>query len=100
MTDRTVHARQTLLNGQVAEVVRYNKSGKWWHEAAEVKGHPMWPLEGRKTIPAVRRPLTLNQAAGLALAAHRSEHGEWFPDLPGGRTLDAKVRKAIREKKR
>ncbi len=100
MSDRTVHARQTLLNGQVAEVVRYSKSGKWWHEAAEVKGHHRWPLEGYETIPAVRRPLALDKAAGLALAAHRSEHGEWFPGVPGGRTLDAKVRKAIKERRR
>ena len=85
---------------QVAEVVRYERGGKWWHEADEVPAHPMWPLEGKKAIPASRTPLTISQAVALALAAVYAEHGMWFPGVPGGRTFDARVRKAMRGRQR
>lgn len=98
--DRTVHARQTLYNGQVSEVVRYDKAGKWYQEGAAVKADPMWPVKGRPAVPASRTPITLSQAVALALAAVYSEHGEWFPGRHGGRTFDARVRKALRSRQR
>ena len=71
--DRTVHARC-----DVAEVVRYEKAGKWYIE----------PL--RADISNGR--VTVARAAQYAVWGVRNAHGFIHWDLPGGRTFDRLVR--------
>lgn len=66
MNDRTVHARCPLGN----EVVRYDRSGKWYVESSHLK----------------RERLTLKQAVQMALAPN----AEVFLGLPGGKLFDAR----------
>jgi hypothetical protein len=64
---RTVHGRTP--NG--AEIVRYDRSSKWWRE----------PASGR------RIRINVFEAATLAV------DGEWFEGKPGGGQFDRLVRK-------
>ena len=68
MSDRTVHAA-----GRGVEIVRYDRSGKWYKE-----------------IPGLPRvKLTVEEAAQQATLPWFV----WHPNLPGGRRFDALVRK-------
>lgn len=73
MNDRTVHA----VLGNNHQVVRYNRAGKW-------------RLEGT----GVSKALTLGQAVDLAVDAHLGT-GDVYFGRTGGRTFDARVRKAL-----
>lgn len=70
--DRRVHAR--MITG--AEVVRYNRAGKWYLE---------WP-NGRR-----RSQLTIGDVVALAC----TPHCVIFYGLPGGDAFDRKVRAAL-----
>lgn len=70
--DRRVHAR--LVTG--AEVVRYNRAGKWYLEYED----------GKK-----RYRLTVGDAVALAVRPL----SEVFYGLPGGEAFDRKVRAAL-----
>jgi hypothetical protein len=70
--DRTVHARTPAGN----EVVRYDRSGKWYVES--------------DNLP--REHLTINEAVQMAMAPGT----RIFFDLPGGSTFDRKVRMRLR----
>lgn len=78
-TDRTVHA---TLRNQDAEVVRYDRAGKWYVEPRDPD------LRRRK-----RRHIALNEAVRLTVA-----DGTWHEKLPGGLTFDARVRNALAER--
>jgi hypothetical protein len=70
--DRTVHA----VTREGAEVVRYDRAGKWYIE---------WPAGTR--IP--RKHIGINEAVNTAVThCHKVNL-----DLPGGSVFDAKVRK-------
>lgn len=69
--DRRIHAR--LVTG--AEVVRYNRAGKWYLE----------PTEGKRSA--------LTMADVVALAC--TPLCEVFYGLPGGEAFDRKVRAAL-----
>ncbi len=75
-TDRTVHA---TLPTQDAEVVRYDRAGKWYVEPRDPE------LRRRK-----RRRIALNEAVRLTVA-----DGTWHEGRTGGRAFDAKVRRAL-----
>lgn len=75
-SDRTVHAQTP--NG--AEVVRYDRAGKWYFE------HP--PVTGTK-----RTALTLAQAVSLAVEGYEAG-GTVFPGRPGGSRFDEQYLKA------
>lgn len=96
MTDRTVHADMHTLDGDFMEVVYYAKAGKWWSEAT---GYEADIERGRSAVPLTRTPLTASTAVQLCLMAHKSEQGTWYTGVPGGRTLDARVRKALGTKR-
>ena len=69
--DRTVHARLVCENGEVLEIVRYNRAGKWRSEA-----------DG-KTLHH------LSVTAAAKLARHlRFAGAEVFLGRPGGGTFD------------
>jgi len=70
-SDRTVHARTS----DGGEVVRYDRAGKWYVE---------WPGRMRP-----RRLVTLREAVELAVA------GQPLLGQAGGKSFDAKVRKAL-----
>ena len=90
--DRSVHAEMRTLDGDMLWVAYYRTQGRWDSETAGVEGVIM---TARRTVAPSRKPISLSQAVGLTLMAHKSEQGEWFPGRPGGRTLDARVRKAL-----
>lgn len=74
--DRTVHCTIVAgTGGPRIEIVRYDRSGKWWRE------------EGPQ-----RRPLTLDAAVKYAEIDRPAVI--WHEGLPGGRSFDAAVRKA------
>lgn len=71
--DRTVHCTIVPIGGVRIEIVRYDRSGKWWYESG-----------GTRT--------RLN----LAAAVHYCEDRPaviWHEGRLGGRIFDAKVRK-------
>lgn len=84
MTDRTVHARL----GQHRELVRYNRSGKWYVENLTTAGARV----------GVREPRTVQGAASEAIYMS-SQGGHVYLGRPGGQRFDALVRK-IREESR
>lgn len=69
MSDRSVHGK--TVTG--AEVVRYDRAGKWYVE----------PLAGN------RQRLSVQEAVDLVTM----EGAEWYPSRQGGQQFDAKVRK-------
>lgn len=75
MGDRNVHCTIVPVGGGRIEIVRCDRSGKWWHEDG-----------------GDRRPLTL--AAAVVYAATDHPPVIWHEGLPGGRAFDAAVRKA------
>lgn len=95
--DRTVHAKMRTLDGDTLELVRYDKSGTWYTETTGTKPDPM---TGRRAVEPKRTRVNMSTAVGIALLAHKAENGEWFHARPGGRTLDARVRRAIESKRR
>lgn len=71
--DRTVHVTiRSLADDTVTEVVRYNRSGKWWLESADG-----------------RQQLTFNEA--VAKVEDRPLV-TWHEGRAGGRMFDATVR--------
>ncbi|WP_256840367.1 hypothetical protein [Ornithinimicrobium faecis] len=75
--DRTVHA---ILSDRT-EIVRYDRAGKWYAEPADPQSR--------------RRLITITEAVRLTVA----EGIWWGVDQPGGLSFDAKVRRALNEKK-
>ncbi|WP_413354062.1 hypothetical protein [Microbacterium sp. 1P06AB] len=73
--DRTVHCTVIPIDGGRIEIVRYDRSGKWYRE------------EGDR-----RRPLTLGQAVLYAEVDRPAVI--WHEGRPGGRAFDAMVRRA------
>lgn len=78
--DRTVHCTIIPADGGRIEIVRYDRSGKWWYEAGET-----------------RKLLTL--AAAVKFAAQDRPAVIWHEGLLGGRAFDAAVRRARAERK-
>lgn len=76
--DRTVHGRAPRGLGPPNELVRYDRSGKWYLE---------W-------VDGERLHLRLAQVVGMA--AHPD--GEAYLGLPGGRAFDAAVRRRKAER--
>lgn len=77
LDDRTVHCIIfPTTGGSKVEIVRYDRSGKWWYESAD----------------GVRRPLKLGEAAELA---SQTERGViiWQQGRNGGARFDAAVRR-------
>ena len=73
MSDRTVHARY-----ETKEIVRYDRAGKWFLES---------------TAPMVScRPLTVREAAWLAVEGTRESSGVLILGLSGGRAFDRLAR--------
>jgi hypothetical protein len=70
--DRMVHAK-THSGG---EIVRYDRAGKWYLE------QPGFP----------RLPVSVSEAAGVAVVNERHAGGTIFLGKPGGRSFDARVR--------
>ena len=66
MTDRTVHG----LTENGAEIVRYDRAGKWYIERA-----------------GFRQPVT------VAKAAEKAAEGRHYERRPGGKAFDAQVRR-------
>lgn len=75
--DRTVHARIVTGTG-VAEIVRYDRAGKWYVE-------PTW---GKRT------QLTMRDAALTAARWSEQVNGSVFYDRPGGSAFDRIARRA------
>jgi len=75
--DRRVHAK---MDG--AEVVRYNRAGKWYVELAADYG--------RIGLPAERRQIPIREAAELA-KVFEARGGKIITRLPGGQAFDRLV---------
>lgn len=69
--DRRVHA--TLGNG--AEIVRYDRAGKWYYEHEPIGAQP------------VRRQLSLTEAVQFV-----GDEDEWHDGLPGGTQFDRRLK--------
>lgn len=76
ITDRQVHAKVFLPNtsgregGEVAEIVRYDRAGKWYYES-----------------PTLRRQISIMDAVQFI-----DETAEVFYGRPGGLAFDRKVK--------
>lgn len=69
MSDRTVHASY-----QDMEIVRYDRSGKWYLEP---------------TVPRLKRQqVSIGTAARSAQWGIENAYGIWYPNLPGGSSFD------------
>lgn len=77
MSDRTVHVEILLMGGGHIEIVRYDRSGKWFYED--------------KDRPTLRRRLTLAEAAEFARLDRPAVI--WHEGRLGGRAFDAAVRR-------
>ncbi len=77
MSDRTVHVEILPIGGGHVEIVRYDRSGKWFYE--------------NKDHLTKRRRLTLVEAAGFARVDRPALI--WQEGKPGGRAFDAAVRR-------
>ena len=75
-SDRTVHAF-----GDTAEVVRYDRSGKWWIESKV------------GLVPA--RQVPIREAVGKAIWLWYHDHGSVNFDRPGGHRFNQLVRQAL-----
>ena len=73
MADRTVHCTIIPIGGGRIEIVRYDRSGKWFYESG-----------------ATRRMLTLDEAAAMA---DDRPAVIWHEARAGGRMFDARVRR-------
>jgi hypothetical protein len=73
--DRSVHARWAQM-----EVVRYDRSGKWWLEPLGTNGK--------------RKQVSLRAAVAYAVESERERAGAIFTRLPGGRLFDHAVQRA------
>lgn len=73
--DRRVHAQYRDM-----EIVRYDRSGKWY-------------LEPAFGLP--RQRVSLGVAVQSAKWGMENAGGSWFPGLPGGAQFDSKMRKAV-----
>ena len=71
--DRRVHVTIVPASGERIEIVRYDRSGKWWYESGNQ-----------------RRPLRLAEA--VAFAEDRPAV-IWHEGLPGGTIFDSQVSK-------
>jgi len=78
--NRQVHAHGTTPDGTRFQVVRYDRAGKWYCEVAGT----------------TRRPIGLTEAVALAVDIARRGGGQIHWNTPGGRTFDARVRKALK----
>lgn len=74
MSDRTVHCTTVPASGERIELVRYDRSGKWFYESGPTKRH-----------------VTLAEA--VAMCDNRPAV-IWHEGRPGGRMFDARVRSA------
>lgn len=77
MNDRTVHVEILPMGGGHIEIVRYDRSGKWFYED--------------KNHPSARRRLTLAEAVGFARIDRPAVI--WHEGRLGGRAFDAAVRR-------
>lgn len=75
MIDRRIHARTPVGN----EIVRYDRSGKWYVESAQLP----------------RQRITIAQAVAFAIGSG----AEVNLGLPGGKAFDAKFAAAMRTDK-
>ncbi|GLU91329.1 hypothetical protein Agsp01_35840 [Agromyces sp. NBRC 114283] len=73
MADRTVHCTIVPIGGGRIEIVRYDRSGKWFYESG-----------------ATRWRLTLDEAASMA---DDRPAVIWHEGRPGGLMFDARVRR-------
>ena len=80
MDDRRVHA--SYDNGGI-EIVRYDRSGKWYVELAENFGRPGLPRE--------RFHVGINEAARRAIDLEQ-RGGVIHTGIPGGKAFDRLVR--------
>lgn len=76
--------RQVHASDHEFEVVRYDRTSKWYLE----------PRPDGRSAGEARRKLTLAEAVGYAVNYCQGRSGQVNLDLPGGSTFDRKYREA------